>query len=213
MESINNKNQDLMTIKCSDSCSHDTTIFKSLTPTNSQDTYSAFYALTTAIEAGDVNIISLQLAQNEDLIHQTDPEDGNTPLHIAALTGNKVIMELLIANGAKKEITNKANKTATNLLRCPVCREGIRYFFILGDEKRTMCIYCDECDLCWLDTIDKKWGYCTSVNYLDREERFKGRTTYTLWKDGHWPTQEEIIKAKLENMVGILAQTHSQNGV
>jgi len=67
-----------------------------------------------------VNTTNEQPAIVEFLLqHKANPNiqdiDGNTPAHLAALSGKKAILDLLVKNGAKLDIKNKAGKTVTDL--------------------------------------------------------------------------------------------------
>jgi hypothetical protein len=63
-----------------------------------------------AAEAGDMAKVKALLKKNSKLVSSKD-NDGDTPLHIAALNGHKDMLELLLANKADVNAKNKNGRT------------------------------------------------------------------------------------------------------
>lgn len=61
-----------------------------------------------AIENEDLNRVQAIVAENPDQVNLKDPQN-NTPLHLAATTGNKDIVEFLIKNGADINMGDNEN--------------------------------------------------------------------------------------------------------
>ncbi|CAK5160331.1 unnamed protein product, partial [Aphanomyces euteiches] len=83
----------------------------------------------TAIDKGNIDIVILFLRAGASA-NVTDPDDGSTPLHIAACRGYADIAALLIENGA--------DKSAQNIDQDTPYRDGDFSAYLVGTWKRTL---------------------------------------------------------------------------
>lgn len=74
--------------------------------------------LLGAIISGDLDLVRTALQQNPEHLNTAYAQNGNTPLHVAALNGQAEIVTLLLEQpGIDKTLTNNAGKTAADLAR------------------------------------------------------------------------------------------------
>jgi len=71
---------------------------------------AASESIHDAAKIGDVEKVKTLLAENPDLVNAKD-QDGWTPLHMAAATGNKGVVALLLANKADINVKNTDGST------------------------------------------------------------------------------------------------------
>lgn len=69
-------------------------------------------ALFLAVQEGHANIVTLLLQHRPDV--NTQDKNGWTPLHRAAQNGDKRCVQLLLANGANRDLPNKAGRAAAS---------------------------------------------------------------------------------------------------
>jgi len=76
-----------------------------------ETTFSAYGGIYEAAEAGDLAKVKALLKVEPDLVSSKDTTHGWTPLHSAANTGHKKVVELLLANHADVDCRTHDNST------------------------------------------------------------------------------------------------------
>ena len=72
--------------------------------------------LLGAIISTDIDLVHTALSEHPEHLNTAYAQNGNTPLHVAALNGKTEIVKLLLAQpGIDKTLTNKEGKTARDL--------------------------------------------------------------------------------------------------
>ncbi len=87
-----------------------------LTANRSQKSSNTITPLLGAIISGDLDLVRTALQQNPEHLNTSYAQNGNTPLHVAALNGQAEIVTLLLEQpGIDKTLKNNDGKTATDL--------------------------------------------------------------------------------------------------
>lgn len=68
-----------------------------------------------AVKQGDLDRVKEILVEKPRHVHIVTAHSRWTPLHLAAMTGNKKMVEFLLARGAKTDATNKSGQTAKEM--------------------------------------------------------------------------------------------------
>ena len=84
----------------------------------SQKSLNTITPLLGAIIGGDLTLVQTALLDHPEQLNTAYAQNGNTPLHVAALNGYTEIVKLLLAQpGINKTRTNNDGKTAADLAR------------------------------------------------------------------------------------------------
>lgn len=87
-----------------------------LTANRSQKSSNTITPLLGAIISGDLDLVRTALQQNPEHLNTSYAQNGNTPLHVAALNGQAEIVTLLLEQpGIDKTLKNNDGKTAADL--------------------------------------------------------------------------------------------------
>jgi len=76
--------------------------------------------LAEAIRDGNINKVQSMLEENPKLLNSKYSPEGETLLHWAVRRGNKELVELLITNGAEKDLKNKGGYTPLDYIGRPI---------------------------------------------------------------------------------------------